>query len=86
MKPVLSPEEIQALNRVLPTLSAQEKAELLQDLEERAARASKNIGRDSMLGFALHVYPGFKIGPHHRKLAKIFEDVIAGRKKRQKNI
>ena len=82
MKPVLSPEEIQALNRVLPTLSAKEKAELLQDLEERAARASKNIGQDSMLGFALHVYPGFKIGPHHRKLAKIFEDVIAGRKKR----
>jgi predicted phage terminase large subunit-like protein len=82
MKPVLSPEEIQALNRVLPTLSAQEKAELLQDLEERATRASKKVGRDSMLGFALHVYPGFKIGPHHRKLAKIFEDVIAGRKKR----
>ncbi len=82
MKPVLSPEEIQALNRVLPTLSAQEKAELLQDLEERATRASKQIGQDSMLGFALHVYPGFKIGPHHRKLAKIFEDVIAGKKKR----
>jgi predicted phage terminase large subunit-like protein len=82
MKPVLSPEEIQALNRVLPTLSPQEKAELLQDLEERATRASKQIGQDSMLGFALHVYPGFKIGPHHRKLAKIFEDVIAGKKKR----
>jgi predicted phage terminase large subunit-like protein len=82
MKPVLSPEEIQALNRVLPTLSAQEKAELLQDLEERATRASKKIGRDSLLGFALHVYPGFKIGPHHRKLAKIFEEVIAGKKKR----
>ncbi len=82
MKPVLSPEEIKALNRVLPTLSPHEKAELLQDLEERATRASKKIGQDSMLGFALHVYPGFKIGPHHRKLAKIFEDVIAGKKKR----
>ena len=82
MKPVLSPEEIKALNRVLPTLSPHEKAELLQDLEERATRASKQIGQDSMLGFALHVYPGFKIGPHHRKLAKIFEDVIAGKKKR----
>ena len=35
-----------------------------------------------MLGFATHVYPGFKIGPHHRKLSKIFEDVIAGKKKR----
>ena len=55
MKPTLSPEEIKALNKVLPTLSAQEKAELLDDLEERAARASTIIGRDSMLGFATHV-------------------------------
>jgi len=28
------------------------------------------------------VYPGFKEGPHHRKLAKIFADVAAGEKKR----
>jgi predicted phage terminase large subunit-like protein len=70
------------LQQVLPTLSPQEKAELLKDLEERAARASKEIGKDSMLGFATHVYPGFKIGPHHRKLSRIFEDVIAGKKKR----
>jgi len=82
VSPILSPEEIRALQQVLPTLSPQEKAELLRDLEERAARASKQIGKDSMLGFATHVYPGFKIGPHHRKLSRIFEDVIAGKKKR----
>lgn len=82
MKAVLSPEEIKALQRALPNLNPREKAELLADLEERAARASKIIGQDSMLGFATHVYPGFKIGPHHRKLSKIFEDVIAGKKKR----
>ena len=82
MNPVLSPDEITALQRALPTLTPREKAELLADLEERAARASKVIGRDSMLGFATHVYPGFKIGPHHRKLSKIFEDVISGKKKR----
>jgi len=81
-KPILSPDEIRALQTVLPNLSAQEKAELLADLEERSARASMTIGRDSLLGFATHVYPGFKIGPHHRKLSKIFEDVIAGKKKR----
>jgi predicted phage terminase large subunit-like protein len=82
VKPVLTPEEIKALQAVLPTLNAHEKAELLADLEERASRASKQIGQDSMLGFAMHVYPGFKIGPHHRKLAKIFQDVIEGKKKR----
>jgi len=78
----LSPEEIKALQAVLPTLSAREKAELLSDLEERTHRASKAVAQDSLLGFATHVYPGFKIGPHHRKLSKIFEDVIAGKKKR----
>jgi len=79
---ILSPEEIKALNRILPTLNPQEKAELLADLEERASRASKQIGKDSLLGFATHVYPGFKIGAHHRKLSRIFEDVIEGKKKR----
>jgi predicted phage terminase large subunit-like protein len=82
MKPTLSPEEIKALQQALPAMSPQEKAELLQDLEERAHRASRVVGRESMLGFATHVYPGFKVGPHHRKLSKIFEDVIAGKKKR----
>ena len=82
MNPVLRPDEIAALQRVLPNLTPQEKAELLKDLEERANRASRQIGQDSMLGFATHVYPGFKIGPHHRKLAKIFQDVIDGKKKR----
>ena len=78
----LSKQEIDALNRVLPTLSSNEKAELLANLEERTVRAAKKAAREGMLGFATHVYPGFKIGPHHRKLARVFEDVISGKKKR----
>jgi predicted phage terminase large subunit-like protein len=78
----LNQHEIAALNKILPTLSPQEKAELLADLEERANRAGKKAAQDSVLGFATQVYPGFKIGPHHRKLAKIFQDVIEGKKKR----
>ena len=78
----LTPHEITALQRVLPTLNPQEKAELLADLEERAARAAKKAAQTNMLGFATEVYPGFKVGAHHKKLAKIFEDVIEGRKKR----
>lgn len=78
----LSKDEITALNTILPTLSAKEKEELLSDLEERSVRAGKKAAQDSLLGFATQVYPGFKIGPHHRKLSKIFEDVISGKKKR----
>ena len=40
------------------------------------------VGKDSILEFASHVYPGYKVGPHHRRLAKIFEEIAAGKKKR----
>ena len=78
----LSKQELEALQKALPHMSAQEKAELLQDLEEREKRTRLAAAQENMLGFATAVYPGFKIGPHHRKLAKIFTDVIEGRKKR----
>ena len=78
----LTKRELEALQRALPTLSVAEKMELLDDLELRESRARLAAAQDNMLGFAAAVYPGFKIGPHHRKLAKIFTDVIEGRKKR----
>ncbi len=78
----LTKRELEALARALPTLSIKEKMELLDDLEKREHRTRLATAQDNMLGFASAVYPGFKIGPHHRKLAKIFTDVIEGRKKR----
>jgi len=78
----LTKPELEALQKALPHMSAQEKAELLADLEEREKRTRLAAAQDNMLGFAKAVYPGFKIGPHHKKLAKIFTDVIEGRKKR----
>jgi predicted phage terminase large subunit-like protein len=74
--------ELEALQKALPHMTAAEKAELLADLEEREKRTRLAAAQDNMLGFASAVYPGFKIGPHHKKLAKIFTDVIEGRKKR----
>ena len=86
MKPenftTLSKVELEAMQRALPHMSLQEKMELFQDLELREQRASLQAAKTNMLGFASSVYPGFKIGPHHRKLAKIFTDVVEGRKKR----
>ena len=74
--------EIQAIQRALPTMSLKEKVELMDMLEEREKRHKLVSGRTNMIDFAKHVYPGFKVGPHHRKLAKIFQDVIEGKKKR----
>jgi len=78
----LTKRELEALTKALPHMSVAEKIELLDDLEVREKRASLAAASHSMLGFANAVYPGFKTGPHHRKLAKIFTDVIEGRKKR----
>jgi predicted phage terminase large subunit-like protein len=78
----LSKLELEALQKALPHLSAAEKEELLKDLETRELRTRLAAAQDNMLGFAQAVYPGFKIGPHHKRLAKIFTDVIEGKKKR----
>ena len=42
----------------------------------------KAMGKESFLDFINHVYPGYKVGPHHLKLIQIFEDIAAGKKKR----
>jgi predicted phage terminase large subunit-like protein len=78
----LSPTEVAAIQKALPTLSIKEKMELFDMLEEREKRYGVAAARQDMIPFAQRVYPGFKVGPHHRKLAKIFTDVIEGRKNR----
>lgn len=78
----LSDHEAEALRKVLPLMPSEEKMEVLTLLDEFDRRKSLKKSKTSLLAFAHHVYPGFKEGAHHRKLAKIFEDVVAGRKKR----
>jgi predicted phage terminase large subunit-like protein len=78
----LSKIELEAMEKALPYMSVQEKMELFEDLELREKRASLKAASTNMLGFAQAVYPNFKVGPHHKKLAKIFTDVVEGRKKR----
>ena len=79
---ILTPEQAAALHANLSKLTLAEKVEALELLDKAAEHHRKNLARTDMIEFAKSVYPGFKIGPHHRKLAKIFRDVIEGRKKR----
>jgi len=78
----LSPEEAMAARMALKDMTTVEKAAFLEELNEKERRAQLKKAQDDPIEFAKYVYPGFKVGPHHRKLAKIFEDVIAGKKKR----
>ena len=75
----LTDAEVQAL---LSTLTPQQKLEFLEELDERHKRLQLDAAKSDLLSFARMVYPGFKEGPHHRKLAKIFQDVANGLKKR----
>ena len=79
---ILTPEQAAALYKNLGKMSTAEKVEALELLEKAAEHQRKHKARTDMIEFAKSVYPGFKVGPHHRKLAQIFSDVIAGKKKR----
>ena len=39
-------------------------------------------GKANFLEFIKHVYPGYKIGAHHARLAKLFEEIAQGKRKR----
>jgi len=75
----VSEQEMQLL---LSTMTTQEKLDFLEALDEKEKRTRIVNAQNSVISFAQEVYPGFKEGAHHRKLAKIFDDVLSGKKKR----
>ena len=78
----LTPEEAMAARLALKDMTTGEKMAFLEELEEKERRVQLKKAQTDPIEFAKAVYPGFKVGPHHRKLAKIFQDVVEGRKKR----
>jgi predicted phage terminase large subunit-like protein len=78
----LSPEEAMAAQRALPHMTKIEKLAFLANLEKKEDRFQLKKAKSDPIEFAKAIYPGFKVGPHHKKLAKIFQDVVDGKKKR----
>ena len=78
----LTPEEAFAAQLALKDMDKAEKLAFLADLEKKESRQTLHKAKTDPIEFAKRVYPGFKVGPHHRKLAKIFQDVVDGKKKR----
>jgi predicted phage terminase large subunit-like protein len=66
----------------MPKMPAEKKRKVKALLEQYDTYLTQEIGKMSFLDFVKHVYPGYKVGPHHLKLAQIFEDIAAGKKKR----
>ena len=77
----LTPEKVAEIKKLLPTMSEEGKRRTLDLLKTWESEKIQVLGRDSLLDFVDHVYPGYKVGPHHRRLARIFEEIAAGRKK-----
>ena len=71
----------QALDNI-GSLPKNEQIELLQLLDALEAKTQLTNRQNTFLDFVHHVYPGYKVGAHHEKLAKIFEEIAQGKKKR----
>ena len=82
MNQKLTPEAIFKLRQALPGMPDKQKRRTLELLKQYDAQMTQTLGKESFLDFIQHVYPGYKVGPHHLKLIQIFEDIAAGKKKR----
>lgn len=78
----LTPESILRLKNALPLMQEKDKRRTVELLKKYEEELVKEVGKKSFLDFVRHVYPGYLIGPHHRKLAEIFEDIADGKKRR----
>jgi len=78
----LTPEKLFLLRQALPTMPEKQKRRTLELIKTYEAGLTQDLAKNSFLDFVKHVYPGYKVGPHHLKLAQIFEDIAKGLKKR----
>jgi hypothetical protein len=78
----MRPEQIKDAMTHIATLPIHEQEELLAMLETLDEMNQMQGRKDHFLDFIKHVYPGYKVGEHHKKLAQIFEDIANGKKKR----
>ena len=82
MNQSLTPEQLFKLRQAVPTMPEKQKRRTLELLKTYDAQMTQDLSKESFLDFVKHVYPGYKVGPHHLKLAQIFEDIANGKKKR----
>ena len=78
----ITKEDIEEIEKAVPTMPPDEKRRTLKLLKTYKSETVKKDGKENFLEFIDHVYPGYKVGKHHAKLARIFEDIAAGKKKR----
>jgi predicted phage terminase large subunit-like protein len=78
----LTKKDIDELIKAVPSMPPDKKRRTLELIRNYQSQAIQEDGKDSFLDFVLHVYPDYKVGKHHERLAHIFEEIAAGTKKR----
>lgn len=78
----ITSEALQRIKNSLPMMPEKEKRRVLELLETYKTEKTRVAAKDDFLSFIQHVYPGYKVGPHHKKLAYFIEEIAAGRLKR----
>jgi predicted phage terminase large subunit-like protein len=78
----LTAEDVLKIENAFPTMSEEQKRKVLPLLKVYKDGLTQEVAKDSFLDFIHHVYPDYKVGAHHRRLAKIFEEIAEGKKKR----
>ncbi len=81
-KITITKKEIEELESLFQIAEPSDKVKLQRLLKAYKSKVVEKSGKENFLDFIQHVYPGYIIGEHHRKLAQIFEDIANGKKKR----
>ena len=80
--PSLDIKDLEALLKVVPTLSHKEQQDILNDLEDYEILLSKEKAKTNFLDFVNKMWPDFVMGRHHKIMAEAFERVARGESKR----
>ena len=78
----LTAEDVAHIENSFPTMTEEQKRTVLPLLKVYKEGLTQIVAKDSFLDFIHHVYPDYMVGAHHRRLAKIFEEIAEGKKKR----
>ncbi len=78
----LTQEDIFKLREAIPFMPKAQAEKTLTLLKQQESFLNQEVSQMSFLEFIKHVYPGYKVGPHHLKLIEIFEAIARGEKKR----
>ena len=79
---MISENDLNLLQAKIPHMSEREQQKHLTLLKEYKKNLTKTQGKANFLDFIKHVYPDYKVGEHHAKLAKLFEEIADGKRKR----